>query len=162
MKASSGTMDGANRWEPRGLVAWSSGGERVYEFSPGGGLDSIDDCYALNVESDSRTWLYYYSGFPLVLLQDRRIEAHWDVPISGSRAFAVSPSLALFSGGYKEKDTCYLFELEPGASARPEISASSMRRATSLSPKRVIGRGGALHFLRAGRVYRLDLAKICR
>jgi hypothetical protein len=145
-----------------GLVAWSPGGERVYEFSPGGGLDSIDDCYALNVESDSRTWLYYYSGFPLVLLQDRRIEAHWDVPISGSRAFAASASSALFSGGYKEKDTCDLFELEPGRVRAAGDFRLVDETGDKLVPERVIGRGGALHFLRAGRVYRLDLAKICR
>jgi len=143
-----------------GLVAWSSGGERVYEFSPGGGLDSIIDCYALNVESDSTTWLYYYTEFPLVLLRDRRIEAHWDMPIRGSGAFAVSPKLALFSGGYKEKDTCHLFELEPGRVCAVEDFHLADEAGDKLVPERVIGRGGALHFLRAGRVYRLDLAEI--
>jgi hypothetical protein len=96
-----------------------------------------------------------------VLLRDRCIEAHWDMPIRGSGAFAVSPRSALFSGGYKEKDTCHLFELEPGRVRAAGDFHLVDETGDKLFPERVIGRGGALYFLRTGRVYRLDLAKIC-
>jgi hypothetical protein len=35
-----------------GLVAWTSFGEKLYDFAPHDELGAIADCYALNVESD--------------------------------------------------------------------------------------------------------------
>src|SRR4051812_29941082 len=44
-----------------GLVAWDASGKKLYEFAPTGGLDSICDCYALNVLDEENVWLYYYT-----------------------------------------------------------------------------------------------------
>jgi hypothetical protein len=73
-----------------GLIAWSSRGKKVYEFEPSAGLDSICDCYAMNVVSEQDTWCYYYTEFPLVLVRNRCVASIWKVPLSGSDAFAVS------------------------------------------------------------------------
>jgi hypothetical protein len=83
-----------------GLVAWDSNGIKVFEFQPAEGLDSICDCYALNVACDSDVWFYYYMDFPLVRLRNGRIHSVWDVPIAGSGAFAISDKHAVFCGGY--------------------------------------------------------------
>ncbi|MGL5076251.1 MAG: hypothetical protein ACRDBG_10530, partial [Waterburya sp.] len=66
-----------------GLVAWDSEGNKIYDFEATDNLDSICDCYALNVESDSDVWLYYYTEFPLVHLHHQKIQSVWDIPIKG-------------------------------------------------------------------------------
>jgi hypothetical protein len=102
-----------------GLVAWDTDGNKLYEFEPRNGLDSICDCYALNVESEEDIWLYYYTEFPLVRLRRREIESVWKMPLGGSSAFAISAGHALFRGGYKDRDTYQLFSL--GRSRKPEL-----------------------------------------
>ncbi|HEX4591230.1 MAG TPA: hypothetical protein VH120_14940, partial [Gemmataceae bacterium] len=97
-----------------GLVAWDSAGNKLYEFQPRDGLDSICDCYALNVESEEDVWLYYYTEFPLVRLRRREIESVWEMPLRGSGAFAVSAGHVLFRGGYEDPDTYQLFSLGSG------------------------------------------------
>ena len=61
-----GNLGGQQPVGSSGLVAWDLAGNPVYKFHPTDGLGSISDCYALNVESDVDTWLYYYVQFPLV------------------------------------------------------------------------------------------------
>ena len=109
-----------------GLVAWDPGGIKLYEFQPSKGLDSICDCYALNVESEKDVWLYYYTEFPLVRLHDREIQSVWRMPLEGSDAFAVSASHALFRGGYKDRDTYQLFAL--GKDGNPHCDNAPAQR----------------------------------
>ncbi len=146
-----------------GLVAWDSLGNNVYEFTPMDGLDSVWDCYALNVESDSSTWLYYYTDFPLVHLHNRRIESHWKMPISGSHAFAVSRGSVLFCGGYDDcndydRDDYHLFELGPSGHVQMTASICIIDEdGDQLSADRIIGRSNALHIERDGCVYCLNV-----
>ncbi|MGE4158425.1 MAG: hypothetical protein AB7F75_04940 [Planctomycetota bacterium] len=85
-----------------GLVAWTQTGEKLYDYIPGT-LDYISDCYSMNVESDDVTWIHYYTEFPLVKIRDFKIEAHWDIPNGGSKAFAIYKDFALMSGAYGEQ-----------------------------------------------------------
>ena len=140
-----------------GLVAWNPADECVYEFKPTRGLDSIDDCYALNVESDSNTWLYYYTRFPLVRLRDWRIESYWEMPVHGSGAFAVASGLALFAGSYDDRERCRLFELTPDRVREVSEFGLVDHSGAELVPERVVGRFDALHLLQRGRVYRLNI-----
>ena len=138
-----------------GLVAWDAQGNKLYEFEPPDELDTICDCYALNVESDTTTWLYYYTAFPLVRVNGFRAEAHWDMPIKGSSAFAIAPGYALFRGGYDQPNECYLFELGYGGQfkelARLELAGENGK---PLAPTSVIGRGDGLYLVCGYEVYR--------
>jgi hypothetical protein len=141
-----------------GLVAWDSAGNKVYEFEPRDGLDSICDCYALNVESEKDVWLYYYTEFPLVRLRRREIESVWKMPLGGSGAFAVSAGHALFRGGYKDQDTYHLFSLGPRG--KPELVAKIELRDQNggrLVAGRAVGRADAIHFVSDGFLYRVDV-----
>jgi hypothetical protein len=141
-----------------GLVAWDSLGRKLYEFQPADGLDSICDCYALNVESDSSTWLYYYTEFPLVQLQDQRITSHWATPLGGSGAFAVWRDFALFTGGYHRQDDLHLFEL--GRNGRinqvAELTATD-EGGEPINAESYFGRFDTLYALRNNQVFRCDV-----
>jgi len=141
-----------------GLVAWDSHGKRLYDFQPANGLDSICDCYALNVESDSSTWLYYYTEFPLVHLRDQQVESHWAMPVRGSGAFAVSDGFALFTGEYDKRNDYHLFELGRHGNIKEvmklKVTDEDNQR---LLAEMVFGRSGSLYIVRNGHVYRCDV-----
>jgi hypothetical protein len=141
-----------------GLVAWDSAGFKRYEFRPVAGLDSICDCYALNVEAEEDVWLYYYTEFPLVRLHRCEIESVWKLPVKGSDAFAVSAGHALFRGGYKDPDTYELLSLGPGGKAK-SVAKVELRHpdGSRLVAKRVAGRGDAIHLVSDGFLYRVDV-----
>jgi hypothetical protein len=144
-----------------GLVAWDSDGNKLYEFQPRDGLDSICDCYALNVESEEDVWLYYYTEFPLVRLRRRHIESVWKMPLGGSDAFAVSAGHALFRGGYKDRDTYQLFSLGPGG--EPKLVAKIELRdknGSKLVAGRVVGRADTIHLVSDGILYRADVQSV--
>jgi hypothetical protein len=139
-----------------GLVAWSSAGERLYEFAPPAGLDSIADCYALNVASDEVTWCYYYTEFALVRVCGLQAQKYWRVPLAGSRAFAISGEFVLFAGGYDDTDTYTLFQLEDVDRLR--LRHRFKLAVASAGPQRLVGRGDAL-WLQCGRgIYRFCIA----
>jgi|RhiMethySRZTD1v2_1073278.scaffolds.fasta_scaffold00027_114 hypothetical protein len=141
-----------------GLVAWDSAGAKVYEFQQEAGLDAICDCYALNVESEEDVWLYYYTEFPLVRLHHRKVAAVWKIPVHGSRAFAVAAGHALFSGRYKDRDACALFALDEDGNPRllAELELQN-EKGHRLAADRVVGRGGVMHLLSDGFLYRIDV-----
>ncbi len=141
-----------------GLVAWDSAGNKLYEFEPRDGLDSICDCYALNVESDEDVWLYYYTDFPLVRLRHRAIASVWTMPLDGCGAFAVTAEHSLFRGGYRDQDTYHLFSL--GLGGKPELLATlelQDQNGGKLVAGRVVGRGDAIHLVSEGILYRVDV-----
>lgn len=148
-------------WKPpvgeAGLVAWDANGDKLYEYQPAG-LDAICDCYALNVESDADVWCYYYTEFPLVHLRDRKIKAHWEMPVRGSDAFAVFGGYALFRGGYGARDTYHLFSLPHDKKPVP------VQQYEFVNPERqplvagwATARSDAIHFIADGSLYRVDV-----
>ena len=141
-----------------GLIEWDSQGNRLYEFRPADGLEAICDCYALNVESDSSTWLYYYTEFPLVHLRNRKIESHWSIPVEGSHVFAVSRGYALFDGGYDDPDLYYLFELSPGGKVR-EVAKLELtdEHGQPLVAESSFARADTLYVVCDDTVYRVDI-----
>jgi hypothetical protein len=141
-----------------GLVAWDSAGNKVYEFQPGAGLESICDCYALNVESDEDVWCYYYTEFPLVRLHCRRIHSSWRIPVGGSDAFAVSEECALFRGVCEDRDTYQLFSLCPDSVAKL-VAKIELRdqQGTKLVANRAVGRADSIHLTCKDCLYRVDV-----
>lgn len=94
---------GNNGWNKpigsSGLIVWDTEGNIIWENKK----YSIYDCYAMNKDSNSRLWFYYYSDFDLVGTDFRSdIVIHPD--ISGCNAFALSVTQRkiLFSGGYND------------------------------------------------------------
>jgi hypothetical protein len=143
-----------------GLVAWDADGNKLYEFQPTGGLDMICDCYALNVASDDDVWLYYYTEFPLVHLRRREVVSTWNVPVTGSRAFAVSDGHALFLGGYDHDDICRLLRLESSGKVE-ELGEIELQNAEgeNLVAERTVGRGEAITLLSKGNIYSMTVSK---
>ena len=107
---------GDGELEQNGLVCFDVGGTPTLRFStlPHGdfAVPDIADCYALNVASDSETWAYYYTDFPLVQIKNGTVASVRDgLKIAGSKAFAVFNNRALFGGGYNETDRLHLMNL---------------------------------------------------
>lgn len=141
-----------------GLIAWDSQGNMKYEFKPRDGLDMISCCYALNVESDFSTWLYYYTDFPLVHLYDKRIKSHWTIPLKGSCAFAVSRGYALFQGGYDDRDSYYLFDLRNSNVAQlMSTIVLNDENDKPLLADGIIGRFNSLYIFHDQKIYRCDV-----
>jgi hypothetical protein len=140
-----------------GLVAWSPGGEKLYEFDPGETLDAICDCYALNVATENDVWLCYYTDFPLVHLRDRKIVRSWSMPV-GSHAFAISANHALFRGGYEDRDTFQLVHLgddgEVTTVAEIELQTED---GDALAASHVVGRADSIHLISGDSLYRVDV-----
>lgn len=108
-----------------GLVAQDTDSKRLYEFEPSDGLYNMDDCYALNVSSNTATYAYYfynddnYCGeFDLVRIQNHKITDYWHMPVFGSSAFIIDSNRAVLDGGYEHRTLFYLIELQEEHQAR--------------------------------------------
>ncbi|WP_201614123.1 hypothetical protein [Psychrobacter sp. JCM 18902] len=103
-----------------GLVAQATDGRKLYEFEPSDGLCLMDDCYSLNVSSNTTTYAYYFYNyynncggeFDLVRIQNYEINNYWHMPVSGSSAFIIDGNKAVFDGGYHHRTLFYLVELQ--------------------------------------------------
>lgn len=146
-----------------GLVAWGSAGEKIYEYEPTAAVGPIIDCYALNVATDEDVWCYYYTGFPLVHLHEKRIASTWNIPVAGSRAFAVGAGHALFAGGYKDRDTFVLVRLGTDGEV-VQIGQFELREAEGdvVKVERVAGRGSSLYVLSENILYEVELRELTR
>ncbi len=144
-----------------GLVAWDSAGNKLYEFNPPPGLDSICDCYALNVESEQDAWCYYYTEFPLVHLQNRKIVSYWEIPLGGSHTFAIFNHYALFSGGYGTPGSYQLFSLENQKKAQPVATIEFCdEQGTIFKANKVTGRADTIYFLSNDLLYTIDVQTV--
>jgi hypothetical protein len=89
-----------------GIVRFSVSGEILSRSA-----DLVVDCYALNVGRDA-TWSCWYSGFPLVRLDDNCSGQQWTNALaSGVSAVAVSPPYALLVGCYDDCNRLTLAEM---------------------------------------------------
>ena len=143
-----------------GLVAWNAGGTKTFEYQPTAGLDIICDCYAMNVESNRDTWVYYYTEFPLVRIHNCRVEGHWKIPVKGCDAFAVSGQHALFAGGYRTKDIFHLLSLESGGEAKIVERLRFQDQGKTLVGDRIAARAESIYVLDRCRLYRLKLEMV--
>lgn len=144
-----------------GLVAWSSTGEKSYEYEPEGSAEYISDCYALNVATDEDVWCYYYTDFPLVHLHKKRITSIWHIPVNGSSAFAIENGHALFSGSYNDRDTFQLVRLNAQGNAT-RIGQFQLLdgQGDVVEAERVVGRGGTLYILSKGALHEISLDEL--
>jgi len=141
-----------------GLVAWNSDGEMIYNFEPNAELDSMCDCYALNVVGEGEVWCYYYTEFPLVRIKGKEIAASWNIPVAGADAFAVEKYYALFRGGYGEHDVYRLFRLEENNIVEKKRFEVVDEKGMLLIADSALSVGGSIYLLDNLSVYRLDIA----
>jgi len=141
-----------------GLLALDHSGQTVYQFEPNGKLDHIVDCYALNVANESDIWCYYYTDFPLVQIQNKKIVASWNVPVSGSSAFAINGDLVLFAGGYDHRNEFELVHLDSDGTAKL-LRRLSLRDSEGaiVVPERIVGRGAQLFVISGESLYEIKL-----
>jgi hypothetical protein len=156
-----------------GLVAWrvvgdavdgstDTGSEALYRYSPPAGTEAMTDCYAINVADDA-TWCYYYTGFPLVRIEDGRESGVWKPSVQGSHGFAVGDGYALFGGGYGDYDHIQLFALhDDGRSERIASFAPTDEHGRRLPGHNIIGRGHSLYFRSEEAIYRFDIGTALR
>jgi hypothetical protein len=144
-----------------GLVAWDSAGNKLYDFEPTDELDSICDCYALNVESDSDVWLYYYTQFPLVHLQHQKVKSVWNMPIHGSDGFAICDRRALFRGDYDDRDTYRLFSLGRNGEVKLIRKLQFIhQKEHKIIAQRIASRGSSMYLLSNELIYQIDLTNL--
>ena len=142
-----------------GLVAWQATGEKVYEYHPTKELDTICDCYALNVESKNVTWCYYYTDFPLVKITSRTIENYWNIPIHGSRGVAIHQNYALFWGEYDDPTSLSLIHLGSEHHAHIE-KRFSLKNVPPV--ERSCVRGDTIFMLAGNTIYKISLFEVLR
>lgn len=137
-----------------GLVAWNTDGEKIYEFSPSGGVGDIGDCYALNVATENTTWCYYYTDFPLVKIKHGSIDDYWHIPIYGSDCFAVFGNFVLFRGGYEDRNYFYLVKLGKNHQATIE---KKIQPTNITSIDRLCACGDTIFCLSANKIYSISV-----
>lgn len=141
-----------------GLIVWNRDGEKLYEYQPKSPLDSMCDCYALNVTSNKEAWCYYYTDFPLIKIKDWKIDNYWHVPVKGSSAFAVYRNFTLFNGGYNEDPALlHLFELQDDFEMK-EICRIQIDNLENID--RIIGRRDKLYFLSDKKVFSVSVQEV--
>jgi len=144
-----------------GLVCWDATGESIYEYVPPAGMDSICDCYALNVTADDEIWLYYYTEFPLVRLRRNGDASVWRSQLGGSDAFAIHNGFVLFRGGYNQRDTYQLFELgNEGLMTQRSLLAFTDDSGARLQNVHAFARGPFLYLRDGLRCYRADVREL--
>ena len=148
----------------QGLNCFDARGERLFGYQTDivnlpDYAQGMADCYALNVASNRDTWLFYYTGFPLVNLCELKLKAVFapTPEITGSHAFAVCDSRRLFVGGYQHKGR--IFWREEASKRQVEIAAVD-EAGEAIGWNRVYGRGADLFLCDHARVRILSLKEI--
>jgi hypothetical protein len=95
-----------------GVILWDQYGSQQYAY-PQTVEHLIDDCYAMNVVSDSEVWFYFYTDFDLAHFTNGQIE-YMPIPVDGADGFVVYRDYFLFRGGYEDQNQYRLFQKQKG------------------------------------------------
>ncbi|RYG71251.1 hypothetical protein EON80_05505 [bacterium] len=147
----------------QGLVCFDAQGQRNFGFRdcPRGEFEiqEIIDCYALNVTSSRDTWLCYYTDFPVVHLQEKRLhQVFRPAPeMIGCHAFAVKGSFLLFVGGYHHRGQIFWRDETKQMQFELEVIDEN---GEPLVWKYARGRGADLFLFDGAKVWMLSLHEI--
>jgi hypothetical protein len=143
-----------------GLSCFTKSGEKIWDYVPPEGFDHIADCYALNVCSGG-VWSYYYTDFPIALIDSNWRVRCWKTGISGAHTFAVGDDKILLYGGYNDrKTTCSLLALENHEARLLAQVSLILPRELALSKDTVIGRDRSLHVFQGDDWYVFSIDSI--
>jgi hypothetical protein len=146
-----------------GLVRFDSSGNIEWRFVAPEGFGRIDDCYALNVVSDSEVWACYYSDFPLVRIGPGDATRGWRTDVVGVAAIVANGEDVLFFGGYKEERyRCQIGRLAERDVINLQDVQLDFESGGGLQQGRVASRGSALHVLSGASWFRLDIGEVGR
>jgi hypothetical protein len=121
-----------------GLVAFGEDGEILFAYDAGAaGSDTMCDAYALNVTAEGAAWVYFYTQFPIVRIQDGRYRV-WPTDVRGAHALAVRGDRALLVGDYDDRSIARVVSLgAKGATVvekvRIECGESALPRSARVS-----------------------------
>jgi hypothetical protein len=101
----------------QGLICFDKNMKKTFEYNDKikekNGFEYIDDCYAMNVFSNSETYIYYYDDFPVVKISDKVItNVLYDIPLTGAKGLAIGQNKIVFDGSYKEIDKLFSLTLD--------------------------------------------------
>ena len=147
-----------------GLVAWRQDGTAAYAYEPPDGIERVCDCYAMNADGND-IWICYDYDFPLVQIRNGQVEAHWQIPVHGADAFAISGNQALFRGGYGNQDCYHLLNLADPLAVEKSRFQLRDRQGEPIKAQRVAGRGDTLFLIRERDIFNLtvdDAKQLCR
>jgi hypothetical protein len=144
-----------------GLVRFSTELQLEWEYPVDSRWGSISDCYALNVDGED-AWACYYTGFPVVRIDDGSV-AGWRNPVArGARALLASDAHAAFVGGYgPDADSLVVCRRADDEVLKVGEYRLELPDDAPVPPSaRVVGRGAELHVLTDDAWYRLDLTQL--
>jgi hypothetical protein len=141
-----------------GLRCYDKEGVQTFDYADfvietGRKVPFIDDCYALNVTSES-TNVYYYSDFPLVTLNKTGYKIFRNVPIEGSHAFAILNDWVLFSHGYDHRAVVSLYSLWD---KKRKTFHTFEQNGEKLNYDYAVGRGSKLFLVKDNDVYIINM-----
>jgi hypothetical protein len=122
------------------------------------GVDSIDDCYALNVDNET-AWACYYSDFPIVGIHDGQVRG-WPNSITGARALITDGHHVALVGGYgTDSHRIAAGTLhDDGFALTAEYQLTLPDGQPVPAALAITGRGTELHVVTEDSWYRMDLA----
>ncbi|BCJ46980.1 hypothetical protein GCM10010168_35000 [Actinoplanes ianthinogenes] len=141
-----------------GLIRFGPDGALDWRFDELDDLPFIDDCYALNVTGET-AWACYYSGFPLVRVQDGRATVWRNDLAHGARALLVGDGRVALAGGYRgDRDRLVVAELGDGVLHETGRYRLTLPGGDPLPDgARLVGRGPDLHVFAGPDWYRLRI-----
>lgn len=152
--------DSGGTFGAAGLSCFTNSGEKLWDFHPPEGFDSISDCYALNV-SASGVWAYYYTGFPFISVDSNWQVRGWETGWAGGRTFAVGDQRILLYGGYGDENTaCNLFNVGDRDTELAAHVSLVLPPEVDLSKSTVIGRDRELHVFSRDDWYRFSIESL--
>ncbi|VVT03190.1 hypothetical protein [Erythrobacter sp. EC-HK427] len=147
-----GWPDASGRWPVAsgGITRFDDQGRDLWRFNdhclP---EQDISDCYAMGLQ-DGALWACYYTNFPIVRIADETVR-HWDSPVKGGSAIAVSGNRVLLAGGYgDDADRIALLELR-----HKDAVVIGTALMSSNARSHIQGRDGVLHLVDGRRWCRL-------
>jgi len=143
-----------------GLNCFSADGKLIWSFPLDDEYGSISDCYALNVQNETAS-LYFYTEFPLCRISTSFQRRYWKTGLTGCHQFAISESLVLFSGQYKDPQSVgYLASLEDERIGEPQKVEFLLPDRSPISNGQLLGRGPNMSFFDDTGWYRTSLDDI--
>ncbi|UPT62523.1 MAG: hypothetical protein M0D54_19565 [Hyphomonadaceae bacterium JAD_PAG50586_4] len=144
-------------WAPsaHGIAAFEDRGALLAHAT----LESVTDCYALNVFGDE-AWACTYTDFPIWQMHNGR-ERTWPTNLRGTRAIAVKYPHVLAAGGYQDDaNGVVLLSLQEGESRLPgewRLPFGADHPVTMID-----GRGDELHLVQGQHWHRWRVADFAR
>jgi hypothetical protein len=135
-----------HEWPPSsyGLAAFDDAGT-IVAHAGSGPANSIADCYALNVISDT-AWACTYTDFPILACTPEGRSRWWSTSVSGSRGLAVERTYVLAAGGYAENgNRAVLVRLDDNHATQLGEWRLPFQAGYPDSVELIDGRGGDLH-----------------